>query len=214
MYDDIMHVVVQKATDPDQILIGRPPSFSTEKVVANALDTFWRLGYEETSLADLERDTGVNRSTIYNSFDGKEGLFVAAVASYLDEVEATMVGPLRDGTGGLSDLLAFIERRRAPVTDPAVPRGCLLANAMVTGDAASATSHYVRTFRDAIDAALDRAVELGEIGPEEQSPHAATFLACTLGVNLAAKSGMSVTELHELLDGLRDTVKGWAIDPG
>lgn len=208
-----MHLVVQKATGSKENLVGRPPLFDKASVVADAVDTFWRRGYHATSLADLEHRTGINRSTIYNSFDGKEGLFGAAVASYVSEMEAVLIEPLRQGTSGLTDLLAFIERHRSPLTDAAVPPGCLLANSIVTGEVPEAIGQYLRGFREAIDAALGRAVDLGEIGREDQVSYAATFLGCTLGANLAAKSGMSGSELDELLDGLRDTVKGWLTGP-
>ncbi|MFV1990443.1 MAG: hypothetical protein ACC652_06860, partial [Acidimicrobiales bacterium] len=97
------------------------------------------------------------------AFDGKEGLFRAAVESYVDGVEDVLVGPLRDGTGGLDDLLAFTDRQREPLTDPDLPSGCLIINAMVTGDAPEATQRYLGDFRTAIDSALTRAANLGEV---------------------------------------------------
>ncbi len=73
--------MVQNASQPTENLRGRPPSFHAETVVADAVGVFWRYGYEATSLAELEQELGINRSTLYNSFDGKEGLFQAAVRS-------------------------------------------------------------------------------------------------------------------------------------
>ncbi|MFV1989746.1 MAG: TetR/AcrR family transcriptional regulator, partial [Acidimicrobiales bacterium] len=145
------------------------------------------------------------------AFDGKEGLFRAAVDSYVDRVDELLVGPLRDGTGGLEDLLAFTNRQREPLTDPCGPPGCLIINAMVTGDAPEATQRYLDDFRTAIDSALTRAADLGEVSPDDRSAQAATFLASVLGANLAAKSVMSQSELHELIDGLRATVRSWRI---
>ena len=89
---------------------------------------------EDVIRVACSREPGVNRSTLYNSFDGKEGLFHAAFESYLADVEATLIAPFRDGTQGLEDLVAFTERQRLPLTDPTLPPGCLLVNAMVTGE--------------------------------------------------------------------------------
>lgn len=181
--------------------------------MAGAVGVFWRCGYDATSLDELEAELGVNRSTLYNSFDGKEGLFSAAVETYLAEVETNLIGPLRDGTQGLDDLVAFTDRQRRPLTDPTLPPGCLLANAIVTGDAPEATARYLQSFRGAIEAALVRAAERGEVSPRDRSAQASTFLTSVLGTTLAAKSGMSVAELDGLVDGLAATVRSWALSP-
>ena len=193
---------------------GRPPSFDAETVVADALQVFCQCGYEATSLAELEQELGVNRSTLYNSFDGKEGLFRAAVDVYLDILEEGMFGPLREGTQGIEDLVSFTERLSLGLTDPTLPQGCLVVNAMVTHDAPEATAQYFQSFRDAIDAALQRAAELGEVSPLAQSAQTSTFLSSVLGANLAAKSGVPATELRELINGLGATVRSWSTSSG
>ena len=205
-----MHRMVQNANYAAKNLRGRPPSFDAETVVADAVRVFWKCGYKATSLAELEQELGVNRSTLYNSFDGKEGLFQAAVEVYLNDLEEGMFGPLKDGTQGIEDLVAFTERLSLGLTDPGVPPGCLLVNAMVTDDAPEATARYFQSFQDAVDAALRRAAELGEVSPQTRSAQASTFLTSVLGANLAAKSGMPATELRKLIGGLGATVRNWA----
>ena len=66
--------------------MGRSQEFDTTAVVAAALDVFWARGYEGASLGDLESATGLSRSSLYNSFTNKRGLFDAAVQLYLDHV--------------------------------------------------------------------------------------------------------------------------------
>jgi len=205
-----MHPMIQKATATPEKPRGRPPAFDSEAVVACAVPIFWRCGYKGASLTELEQELGVNRSTLYNSFDGKEGLYRAAVEAYLNDVGSLLFEPLEQGTRGLDDLVAFTDRHRLSLTDPAIPPGCLLVNAMVTGDAPQAVEQYLRSFRDAIETALERAAALGELSPSTPSGLASVFLTATLGINLAAKSGMAVDQLHELFNGLRDLVEGWA----
>lgn len=66
--------------------MGRTQSFDTVTVVQAARDVFWDQGLDGASLPDLERATGVNRSSIYHAFGSKRGLFDAAVEDYLDTV--------------------------------------------------------------------------------------------------------------------------------
>jgi AcrR family transcriptional regulator len=43
-------------------------------------------GYEATKIADIVRRAGVARKTLYDNFDGKEDLFLAALTSFIEEV--------------------------------------------------------------------------------------------------------------------------------
>ena len=63
--------------------MGRPKSFSREQVLEKAIPVFWTHGYSDTSLQDLERATGVNKSGLYTEFRDKEDLFVACLRHYL-----------------------------------------------------------------------------------------------------------------------------------
>ena len=63
--------------------MGRPKNFSREEVLEKAMPVFWIHGFSDTSLQDLERATGVNKSGLYTEFRDKEDLFVACLRHYL-----------------------------------------------------------------------------------------------------------------------------------
>ena len=63
--------------------MGRPKNFSREEVLEKATPVFWTRGFSDTSLQDLERATGVNKSGLYTEFRDKEDLFVACLRHYL-----------------------------------------------------------------------------------------------------------------------------------
>jgi len=64
--------------------MGRPKNFSREEVLDKAIPVFWHHGFADTSLQDLERATGVNKSGLYTEFRDKEDLFVACLRHYLE----------------------------------------------------------------------------------------------------------------------------------
>jgi AcrR family transcriptional regulator len=64
--------------------MGRPKNFSREEVLEKAMPVFWTHGFSATSLQDLERATGVNKSGLYTEFRDKEDLFVACLRHYLE----------------------------------------------------------------------------------------------------------------------------------
>ena len=47
-----------------------------------AMVQFWRAGYADTSLDDLSRTTGLNRSSLYSSFGDKESLYLRCLDRY------------------------------------------------------------------------------------------------------------------------------------
>ncbi len=64
--------------------MGRPKNFSREEVLEKAMPVFWKHGFADTSLQELERATGVNKSGLYTEFRDKEDLFVACLRYYLE----------------------------------------------------------------------------------------------------------------------------------
>jgi TetR/AcrR family transcriptional regulator, copper-responsive repressor len=63
--------------------MGRPKNFSKEEVLENAIPVFWKKGFADTSLQDLEKATGVNKSGLYSEFESKEEIFLESLKYYL-----------------------------------------------------------------------------------------------------------------------------------
>jgi AcrR family transcriptional regulator len=77
----------------DNELMGRRKNFSREEVLEKAMPVFWKHGFADTSLLELERATGVNKSGLYTEFQDKEDLFVARLRHYLELVFPHVVNP-------------------------------------------------------------------------------------------------------------------------
>jgi AcrR family transcriptional regulator len=67
--------------------MGRPKKFNREGVLEKALPVFWRRGFADASLHELEQATGVNKSGLYAEFEDKEDLFVQSLHYYLENLE-------------------------------------------------------------------------------------------------------------------------------
>src|ERR1700694_3919680 len=67
--------------------MGRPKNFNREGVLEKALPVFWRRGFADASLHELEQATEVNKSGLYSEFEDKEDLFVQSLRYYLENVE-------------------------------------------------------------------------------------------------------------------------------
>ena len=96
--------------------MARPRTFDRDAVLTRAMSCFWLRGYTATSLKDLEAATALTPGSLYNSFESKDGLFLAALDHYIEQVVEWRVnhylrGPYvrPDDTGGSDDPLAGIE---------------------------------------------------------------------------------------------------------
>jgi TetR/AcrR family transcriptional regulator, copper-responsive repressor len=67
--------------------MGRPKLFIREGVLEKALPVFWRQGFADASLHELELATGVNKSGLYSEFKDKEDLFIQSLQYYLENLE-------------------------------------------------------------------------------------------------------------------------------
>src|SRR5258708_13264444 len=77
--------------------MGRPRNFSREGVLERALPVFWKHGFADASLQELEKATGVNKSGLYSEFSGNEELFLESLRFYLDRAAQhglLMIDPL------------------------------------------------------------------------------------------------------------------------
>lgn len=67
--------------------MGRRRNFSREGVLQKALPVFWKHGFADASLQELEKATGVNKSGLYAEFASKEDLFLESLRFYLDRLQ-------------------------------------------------------------------------------------------------------------------------------
>lgn len=184
--------MVQKSTR------GRPPAFDRDAVVAAAVHAFWRGGLDGTSVSDLEDATGVDRSTLYNSFGGKRGIHALAASTYVDGAEASLFAPLRDGDGGLADVVAFLGRLADMLRSDQLPPGCLIVTGMAHEERdEAATDRYLEGLRSSLQAAGARAVDRDELPAAELDDLVNRLVAGVIGVNLlAASSGLETALAH------------------
>lgn len=74
--------------------MGRPKSYDTEQVIQQITKQFWRSGFAETSMSDLEEVTGLNRYSLYKAFGDKESMYGKALEHYYRTIIQLMLKPL------------------------------------------------------------------------------------------------------------------------
>lgn len=173
--------------------MARPKAFTRETVLSKAMALFWRKGYEATSVQDLVEATGINRGSLYDTFEGKRQLFLAAIDHYVKTVVIPTVKALEaPGVGRAAIEAHFYRVLEQSITD-AQRRGCLMTNTVVElaphdGEVAQRLKHGLQRVEDAFYTALVRACNSGEIRANADLRGLARYLTASMqGLRVMAK---------------------------
>lgn len=159
------------------------PRYDEAAVIASAMLVFWRHGFAGASINDLTAATGLSRSSLYQRFGDKQGLFQEAMAYYTERVLHRM-NAVASGTAcvRVEQLLRDFVPRKAAIDRPT---GCLLARSCAEmadlPDAAQAVVRQgVAQQQQVFAAILKQAQADGELAPAAGADALAWFYVGTL----------------------------------
>lgn len=107
--------------------MGRPKKFSREEVLDKAMPLFWKQGYADTCLQDLEKATGVNKSGLYSEFKDKEDLYLSALRRYVETSDNRQI--LLEEPLGWHNIEKFL-KGKLQACEQSGTKGCFLVSSM------------------------------------------------------------------------------------
>jgi TetR/AcrR family transcriptional repressor of nem operon len=168
--------------------VPRPKSFDTGSVIEAVKQAFWDGGYRHTGIAELERRTGLSRSSLYRAFGSKAALFAKAIESYA----ADSLGPLLDPIEREAPAYASVEKHFALLaeifrTDEGWSRrGCMIVNALTElAQDTGLVSPIAADFPDRLNRAFARCLE--GAGSADASMKAELLTTMNIGLWLTAR---------------------------
>ncbi|WGW12479.1 TetR/AcrR family transcriptional regulator [Saxibacter everestensis] len=191
--------------------MGRPRQFDEERAVESACLVFWAKGFDGTSTEELCAATGLNRSSLYNTFQSKEQLFRRALMRYTTTTtarqDALLETPGANGLTRIRSLLAAIVADEAASRAAGNGSGCFTVNT-ITSIAArnSEVAQLIDTDLRKRNSALSTAVLSGQQDGSiaiDRNPHEAAWYVTTLisGMRVSAQSGAD----RKILDAIAET---------
>ncbi|BAR61145.1 transcriptional regulatory protein [Bradyrhizobium diazoefficiens] len=183
--------------------MGRPREFDAETALDQAMEVFWRHGYEGATIAQLTEAMGINPPSLYACFGNKEGLLKAALDRYTKLRNVWMDGVVSAPTARevAERMLMGIADKQ---TDPANPPGCLLVQGGIACGSGSENVPFELAARRAQneDQLRDRFVRAkaeGDLKPGSDPAALARYVfAVSVGMGVMASSGADREALRQV----------------
>jgi AcrR family transcriptional regulator len=197
--------------------MGRPREFDAETALDQAMEVFWRHGYEGATIAQLTEAMGINPPSLYACFGNKEGLLKAALDRYTKLRNVWMDGVVAAPTArdvAERMLMGIAEKQ----TDPANPPGCLLVQGGIACGTGSENVPFELAARRAQneDQLRDRFVRAkaeGDLKPTSDPAALARYVsAVSVGMGVMASSGSDREALRQVASVAVQAVEAQSAD--
>lgn len=192
--------------------------FDPEAALDTVVRLFWRRGVATTGIQDVVDATGLNRSSLYATFGGKQELYRAALERYVRE--RSNLAPLEQDDRGLPAITDFFHRLiDARCTGEHAGWGCMISNAHAGSEnddpqVRAVLDRQHERLRKALLNALRTARRHGQLGPGAKAAgsttadagaadldSAASVLALLAhAVNLRSRAGADARQLRDTVD--------------
>ena len=186
--------------------MARPVEFDENKVLTNAMEQFWREGYEASSVQKLLDCTGINRGTLYNSFGDKDTFFKSCIDQYNTVVDKQITASLKNLKLGSWDAIeAYFEETVLNVKNKHRSMGCLLVNSVCESinydkEMRKVVRGSLAVIRKALLARLKEAYKNGKLKKGVSAEFAAEVLMNSLyGIRVSSRDGKTPKQLKELI---------------
>ncbi|MGC2775480.1 MAG: TetR/AcrR family transcriptional regulator [Bradyrhizobium sp.] len=174
--------------------IGRPRTFDRDAALDQAMEVFWRHGYEGATIAQLTDAMGINPPSLYAAFGSKEALLRSALDRYTARREAWMEEVLSAPTARevTSRMLMGVAEKQ---TDPSNPPGCLLVQGgLACGSGSAGVPFELATRRAQTEEQLrhrfERAKDEGDLASGADPAALARYVSAVItGMSVMASSG-------------------------
>jgi AcrR family transcriptional regulator len=185
--------------------MGRPREFNLDRALDQALQVFWRNGYEGASIADLTAAMGINPPSLYAAFGNKEKLFRKALDRYAEQRTTFWNEAVAAPTARA--MVEHLLRESANfLTEACNPPGCLFVRgALSCSEAANAIQRELSARRAAREVKLRERLEHaksdGEMPPQLDPADYARYIMTVLeGMSVRAAGGATREELYKVAD--------------
>lgn len=185
--------------------VGRPLEFDKDKVLYEAMNIFWSQGFDGTSLQQLLQVTGLSKSSLYQTFGGKEELFILCLEHYTAKTKDKLLAQLSLSESGKEFIGQVLLSAADEAKSHSLPKGCMIMNtATEFAQNNPLVSQYVKKGIDAFKfvflTALKKAVAQKEIPESSNVDQMASFIVSSMsGIKSMVKAGARKDDIQNIV---------------
>ncbi len=185
--------------------------FDREETIKKVTNVYWEKGYNGTSMQDLVNVTGLNRSSIYNSYGGKFQLFKEALCHY-QRLQNGILQSLQDVSRSPKDAIKLLFDGVWSEMSSESAKGCFLSNCATE---LSNTEPQIREFLaenqksvvNTFEKLIIKAQEVGEIDQSKDANILAQYLFSSLqGLRITAMVDTDKKHIKGIADQVLSTL--------
>lgn len=169
------------------------------------MEVFWQKGFAATSMQDLVDAMGINRGSLYATFQDKHQLFLEALTYYAETITQPAVSALEAPTASKQAIIDHFYRVAQEAVTQTGGCGCLITNSMVelaphNPQVRHLLKQILERLEDAFHAALLRAQEHQEIPADMNLRAMARYLTSSMqGLRVLAKADPEATAIQDVV---------------
>jgi TetR/AcrR family transcriptional regulator, transcriptional repressor for nem operon len=185
--------------------MARPREFDIDEILSQVMEIFWKEGYEKTSFALIEEQTGVKKASLCVAFGDKRSLFLKALRHYQEVGRQACRLALNQGRPD-EVIRQWVSQIAQNTIGENAGQGCFHVNTIIelaAHDAEVAT--MVREHTELISAQVAEVIVKGQRGGQFRTDVKATALATYLvtsvyGLAVVGKAAVVGKEVKQIVD--------------
>lgn len=195
--------------------MARSLEFNQTDALEKCMHIFWDKGFDSTSISDLEKGTGLVRTSLYNAFGNKDRVFEMVLDHFVDTQCRYWINIFKKSPSiidGIDKLLTTVITENG---DPDYPTGCLVTfNVMgierhTDGNREKLKNGH-RLMQQELKGALKRAVERGELKQIDNLDGLAFYLLNNLqGIMVLSRSLGDEAEFNAIKSHIISTLEAF-----
>ncbi|MEM8677526.1 MAG: TetR/AcrR family transcriptional regulator [Cyanobacteria bacterium P01_G01_bin.67] len=155
------------------------------RIIKQAAAVFNQRGYAGSSIADIMQATGLKKGGIYNHFQSKDELAVAAFDYAVGVMSQHVWSAVKTKSNAVERLQALVSSYLAYVEAPPIVGGCPILNTAIEADDTDSPLRdraisAIDSWRGLIVRIIHKGVKKGEIPATVQPDTIATIIICTI----------------------------------
>ena len=185
---------------------GRPRAFDRDAALGLARRTFWQLGYEGASIADLTAAMGITPQSLYAAFKSKADLYRETLSQYRRTDGAYVWRAIEEEPTAASAFRRVLAEAARQYARRDLPPGCMMSTGITScAEENRAVAEHVSVMRQEalarFRARIEKGMEEGDAPPGIDALTTARFLQTVIqGMSIQARDGASEADLAAVAD--------------